>query len=75
VLLLLMMMIMMMTGDATQDGKFYLDASNPRFTTRSELVSHYKKNYLPRGTVMLTKPYSTVMLSTAHAAVAATYME
>lgn len=58
-----------------EDGKFYLDASNPRFTTRSELVSHYKKNYLPRGTVMLTKPYSTVMLSTAHAAVAATYMD
>jgi len=58
-----------------QEGKFYLDASNPRFATRSALLSHYTKNYLPRGSVMLSKPYSTVMLSSANAAVATTYMD
>lgn len=53
---------------ADEEGKFYLDATNPRFTTRSALVSHYKKHYLPQRTVVLTKPYSTVLLTTAHAA-------
>lgn len=60
---------------ADEEGKFYLDASNPRFSTRSALLSHYTKNYLPRGSVMLSKPYSTVMLSSANAAVGSTYMD
>jgi len=48
-----------------QEGKFYLDATNPRFTTRSALVSHYKNHCLPQRTVMLTKAYSAVLLSAA----------
>ena len=60
--------VVVMTMLMMQEGKFYLDATNPRFTTRSALVSHYKKHYLPQRTVVLTKPYSTVLLTTAHAA-------
>ena len=66
------MVVMLNDGAAVQEGQFYLDASNPRFSTCSELVRHYMRNCLPRETVMLMTPYSTVMLTKADGAVADT---